>query len=66
MSSRPVPVADSDDVDEGTTPVECTNCGAPIDRSEWHPVRASTVDDEFRIYPFCSERCRTSWSGPDE
>lgn len=64
MVSRTVPVANANDADP-TDATECANCGAPIDRNEWHPVRATTVDDEFRIYPFCSERCRASWSGAD-
>lgn len=66
MSTRPVTVANADDVDGADRAIECANCGAPIDRNEWHPVRASTADDEFRIYAFCSERCRASWSEPDD
>ncbi|WP_256392832.1 DUF7576 family protein [Natronoarchaeum rubrum] len=65
MSSRLVPVANTDDVEQPVRVTECANCGAPIDRNEWHPVRAKTVDDEFRIYAFCSDDCRASWSGPD-
>lgn len=40
----------------------CANCGAEIDGSEWHPVRATHDEDgEFRIYAFCSEECLEEW-----
>lgn len=39
----------------------CANCGDAINCSEWHPVRASNDDGEFRIYAFCSEECLEKW-----
>lgn len=40
----------------------CTQCGATIDRSEWHPVIVDEGDDgEFQLYPFCDETCRDEW-----
>jgi len=43
------------------SPELCAHCGDAIDTSEWHPVVARSEPDEFRIYPFCDERCRDEW-----
>lgn len=66
MSIEPVPLANSNDIDQPTDQTTCANCGASIDRNQWHPVRATTADDDFRIHAFCSERCREAWSDPDD
>lgn len=62
MPTGSVTLANSNDTDQLTDQTTCANCGASIDRNEWHPVRATTGGDDFRIYAFCSERCRESWT----
>jgi len=43
-------------------PKTCTNCGARINTTEWHPVTAETdADGNFRVYAFCDEGCRDEW-----
>lgn len=53
--------AHSDTISPSDSPTKfCTRCSGTIDPTEWHPV-ATVRDDEFEIYPFCSERCREEW-----
>lgn len=45
--------------DTGTT---CTECGTPIETSDWYPIRTDRDDDgDLRLYPFCSEDCQAAW-----
>lgn len=47
-------------------PKTCANCGKQIDTSEWHPLVTRTDDDgTFRVYAFCSEKCRDEWTDSD-
>lgn len=62
MSSDLVTAVNSTDCEQTT----CAECGTRIDRNEWHPVRAVTSGEDFRIYAFCSDACRKAWSGREE
>lgn len=44
----------------------CTNCGIIVNEYEWFPIRGRTdEEDEFQVYPFCSEGCVQSWEESD-
>lgn len=43
-------------------PTRCATCGVVVDAADWHPVATELdADDEFHVYAFCSEDCRTEW-----
>lgn len=45
-------------------PRRCATCGERIALEEWHPVLATTdEEDTFELYAFCSEACRRAWNG---
>ena len=66
MPSGTVTAVNTLDGDPPEDRIRCAECDAWIDRNEWHPVRAVTTDDDFRIHAFCSEACREAWSAPDQ
>ena len=41
----------------------CAVCGESVETAEWHPIDLD-VDDEVRLYAFCSQACRAAWE-PD-
>jgi hypothetical protein len=47
-------------VTESSTDADhCTECGGPIETSDWHPVTTGVDEDgSVDIYAFCSWRCR--------
>lgn len=47
---------------EPEAPLTCTECGDPVDRTEWHPVATTTDDDgTLGVRAFCSGACRDAW-----
>lgn len=64
-ASTPTPApapAETTDESSGVPDDRCAECGATVDRREWHPVaKARDSDGTLQLYPFCSEDCRTDW-----
>lgn len=42
----------------------CAVCGAMVDTTEWHPVRAS-FDEGVRIDTICSDECCEQWEAQE-
>lgn len=40
----------------------CTHCGATLPVGTWHPATDVVEDGELKIYSFCDEQCRQTWS----
>lgn len=40
----------------------CEECGETIATTDWYPIaKERTADGSLRLYPFCSEGCKTRW-----
>lgn len=44
----------------------CEECGETIATNDWYPIaKERTPDGSLRLYPFCSEDCKTRWLDDD-
>jgi endogenous inhibitor of DNA gyrase (YacG/DUF329 family) len=57
---------DSGDAPSGggtdATEEHCSQCGQPIDTSDWYPVTTRRNEDGTRrFFSFCSQACQSAW-----